>query len=38
MGCIPPHFMNEIKKKGYDVICINELPPQDNEIPPQKTG
>ena len=43
MECISPHFIHEIKKKGYDVICINEFPPKimrfprkkpDNSVPP----
>ena len=34
---IPPHFIHEIKTKGYDVIEVKVLQvTQLNEIPPQK--
>ena len=32
---IPPHFIHEIKLKGYDIIDFNVLHiPQINKIPP----
>ena len=32
---IPPHFIHEIKLKGYDIIDFNVLhTPQINKIPP----
>ena len=33
---IPVYFIHEIKTKGYDVIGV-KVPPQVNEIPPQKS-